>query len=247
MDVSALFNVNGGLLTQANGPLRLSWIVLKPYWHNEHTDYAVRIAVDPASEGGLGFRRTDVAFVSSSSLSPLLSSDFAIGLRRVRVGYERLQLDEAADTTFGGDPAGELADELASGVDSDPDLVRTRSIGREIHVMWGHSLHLDPAGSNINLTLLGEAMEYDVVQTRPFEPALEGPEGPVAAEDEEERRRYRGGVGWLRAGIEWARPSYILSPFASIPFITWVDEGSEGQTWGPRLTQARFGVRVTLR
>lgn len=90
LDVSAVFDVSGGLVSQlGDGPVRLSWVVLKPYWRNEATDYAVRIAIDPVSQGGLGFRQTDIAFLSSSDLSPLLSSDFAIGLRHAQVGFER--------------------------------------------------------------------------------------------------------------------------------------------------------------
>ena len=57
VDVSAVADLSGAA---RRGPLGLSWIVVKPYWRNESTDYAVRVAVDPASEGGLGFRQTDV-------------------------------------------------------------------------------------------------------------------------------------------------------------------------------------------
>ena len=49
VDVSAVVDLSGGI---GRGPTGLSWIVVKPYWFNEDTDYAVRIAVDPASEGG---------------------------------------------------------------------------------------------------------------------------------------------------------------------------------------------------
>ena len=30
-----------------NGRMGLSWVVVKPYWNNEGTDYAIRVAVDP--------------------------------------------------------------------------------------------------------------------------------------------------------------------------------------------------------
>ena len=231
IDVSAIFDVSGGLVSQlGGGPVRLSWVVVKPYWHNERTDYAVRIAVDPASEGGLGFRQTDIAFVSTSNLSPLISSDFAIGLRQARVGYERLQVDE-------GD--GTLGPEVAS----DPEFVRTRAIGREIHVMWGHNLHFDPAGSNVFLTLLGEAMDYDLVATRPFD---EG-EGMTDESAESEQRSFRGGVGWVRGGFELNRPGYQISPSVSVPVVAWVDATDERGAWGPRLQSLRLGLRLTLR
>ncbi|MEM1042300.1 MAG: hypothetical protein AAGI91_06670 [Bacteroidota bacterium] len=231
LDVSAVFDASGGLVSQlGGGPVRLSWIVLKPYWHNEGTDYAVRIAVDPASEGGLGFRQTDIAFVSTSNLSPTVTSSFAIGLRHAQVGYERLQVPNPL----------EIGLEVP-----EPELVRTRAIGQEIHLMWGHHVHFDPAGSNVFLTLLAEAMDYDLVESRPFEDA--GAE--LAAEDEEEEAtgRYRGGVGWLRAGVEFNRPGYQFSPFIGVPVAAWTDIEGETNTWGPRFQSLRFGLRLTLR
>lgn len=236
IDVSAIFDVSGGLVSQlGGGPVRLSWVVVKPYWHNENTDYAVRIAVDPVNEGGLGFRQTDIAFVSTSNLSPLISSDFAIGLRQAHVGYERLQVDE-------GD--GTLGPEVVS---NDPEFVRTRAIGKEIHVMWGHNLHFDPAGSNFFLTLLGEAMDYDLVATRPFDEEEAEVGEPADAAAEPEQRSYRGGVGWVRSGFEFNRPGYQVSPSISIPMVTWVDAVDEAGTWGPRFQSLRLGLRVTLR
>lgn len=231
LDVSAIFDVSGGLVSQlGGGPVRLSWIVVKPRWHNEDTDYAVRIAVDPVSEGGLGFRQTDIAFLSSSNLSPLISSDFAIGLRQAQVGYERLQVEEESDLL---NPAFVLAD---------PEFVRTRAIGREVHVMWGHRLHFDPAGSNFFLTLLAEAMDYDLIESQLFgEAPAEG------EEDRETRGQYRGGVGWARTGFEVSRPGYQVSPFVSVPMVSWLDVAGESDTWGPRFENLRFGLRLTLR
>jgi hypothetical protein len=234
IDVSAIFDVSGGLVSQlGGGPVRLSWVVVKPYWHNENTDYAIRIAVDPASEGGLGFRQTDIAFVSTSNLSPLISSDFAIGLRHAHVGYERLQVDE-------GD--GTLGPEVTP---SDPAFVRTRAIGKEIHLMWGHNLHFDPAGSNFFLTLLGEAMDYDLIATRPFDEAEDGEVDDGAAPPEQ--RSYRGGIGWVRGGVEINRPGYQISPSVSLPLVTWVDSAEQDGTWGPRFQSLRLGLRLTLR
>lgn len=230
VDLSAIFDVSGGLVSQlGGGPVRLSWIVVKPYWRNEDTDYAVRIAVDPVSEGGLGFRQTDIAFVSTSDLSPRVSSDFAVGLRQAQVGYERLQ----------------VADPVGLGIEAtDPALVRTRAIGREVHVMWGHHLHFDPARSNFFLTLLAEAMDYDLVETRPFADEVEVEEEAVEAE---RSGRYRGGVGWVRAGLELNRPGYQFSPFVGVPMATWMDVEGETNTWGPRFQNLRFGLRLTLR
>ncbi|MEL6615115.1 MAG: hypothetical protein AAFQ43_05225, partial [Bacteroidota bacterium] len=42
VDVSAVADLSGAA---RRGPLGLSWIVVKPYWRNENTDYAVRVAI----------------------------------------------------------------------------------------------------------------------------------------------------------------------------------------------------------
>lgn len=232
LDVAAVFDVSGGLVSQlGGGPVRLSWIVVKPYWRNQDTDYAVRIAVDPVSQGGLGFRQTDVAFLSSSDLSPLISSDFAIGLRHAQVGFERIQVDDGG--LF------ELDFALA-----EPEVTRTRAIGREVHVMWGHNLHFDPAGSNFFLTLLAEAMDYDLIEAQLFGSETGEDEGEEA---EEKRARYRGGVGWVRTGFELNRPGYRFSPFVSVPMVSWLDLAGESGTRGPRFENLRFGLRLTLR
>ena len=232
IDVSAVFDVSGGLVSQlGGGPVRLSWIVVKPYWRNENTDYAVRIAVDPVSQGGLGFRQTDIAFLSSSDLSPLISSDFAVGIRHAQVGFERIRVDD------GGDP---FAARLVAG---SPEVTRTRAIGKEIHVMWGHRLRFDPAGSNVFLTLLAEAMDYDLVEASLFGGAPEEEGG----EADEKRAQYRGGVGWIRAGFELNRPGYRFSPFASVPAVSWLDLAGESGTRGPRFGDLRLGLRLTLR
>ncbi len=231
LDLSAVFDVSGGLVSQlGGGPVGLSWIVVKPYWRNEDTDYALRIAVDPVSEGGLGFRQTDIAFISTSNLSPRVSSDFAVGLRRAHVGVERLQVIEAP-----GEGLGLGAAETA--------LVRTRAIGREIHAMWSHNFHFDPAGSSVFITARVEAMDYDLVASRPFDEADE------EAEDEpgEASSRYRGGVGWVRVGMELNRPGYQFSPFVGVPMAAWLDTAGESNTWGPRFQNLRFGLRLTLR
>jgi len=227
VDVAAVFDLSGGI---GRGPTGLSWVVVKPYWFNEDTDYAVRLAVDPASEGGLGFRQTDVAFLSSTTYGPALSSDFVIGLRRVRTGYT---LDPEAGLDGGlGLPADEpegpggLAAALAAS-----DGVRV--IGREIHATWGYNVLFDPAGSHVAFALLVEAGDYRLIPT-----------GGVADEGEE---RFRSGIGWLRAGLEFSRPSYQISPFLAVPVATWADVRGEPVRHGPRPDRTRFGVRLMLR
>ncbi len=233
LNLGAVFDVSGGLVSQlGGGPVRLSWIVVKPYWHNEDTDYAVRIAIDPVSQGGLGFRQTDIAFLSSSDLSPLISSDFAIGLRHAQVGFERLQVE---------DGGGFLDPELASAA---PEFTRIRAIGKEIHLMWGYRFHFDPAGSNFFVTALAEAMDYDLIESQLFS-ADDLEEGTETAADDQ--GTYRGGVGWARAGFEINRPAYRFSPFVSVPMVSWLDTAGESGTRGPRFKNLRLGLRLTLR
>ncbi len=236
VDVAAVFDVSGGLVgTLGGGPVRLSWVVVKPYWRHGYTDYAVRLAVDPATEGGFGFRQTDLAFVSTSDLSPRLSSDFAVGLRRARVGVERLELQEETVLTEGAGPEPAALDPTAN-------IVRTRAVGTEIHAMWGHRLWLDPGGSNVSVTLLGEVMDYDLLRLRPPVVPSAG-----AAEEDERATEFRGGVARLRAGFEYARPRYRVAPYLSLPLVRWAAADGESRTWGPRIDHARAGVRLTLR
>jgi hypothetical protein len=218
VDVSAVVDLSGGI---GRGPTGLSWLVVKPYWFNDDTDYAVRIAVDPASEGGLGFRQTDVAFLSTTTHAPTLTSDFAIGLRRVRTGYT---VDEEALGTAGDD--GGAASLLAA-------EQQVRVIGRELHATWGYNVMFDPGGSHLALALLAEAGDYRLIPT--------GGDS-TASED-----RVRSGIGWLRAGVEWSRPAYQISPFVAVPLVTWADVQGEPIRSGPRPDRTRFGLRLMLR
>ncbi len=224
VDVSAVFDLSGGI---GRGPTGLSWLVIKPYWYNDDTDYAIRVALDPASEGGLGFRQTDVAFLSTTTHAPTLTSDFAVGLRRVRTGYT---LDEA--TLEGGfspvNPDGPSGSASVLAVEG-----QVRVIGRELHATWGYNVLFDPAGSHIAVALLAEAGDYRLI--------------PTGAEASGAEERVRSGIGWLRAGVEWSRPAYQISPYLSIPLVTWADVQGEPVRNGPRPDRTRFGLRLMLR
>ncbi|HEX8387332.1 MAG TPA: hypothetical protein VF576_14160 [Rubricoccaceae bacterium] len=221
VDLSLVADLSGGV---GRGPLGLSWVVVKPYWRNERTDYAVRVAVDPASEGGLGFRQTDVAFLSTTALSLEVTTDVALGIRRVRTGYTSA-LDTAGEVVVGED--GALRTE-GEGV---------RVVGQELRVSWGYNVVFDPAGSRLALGLVAEAGDYALVR--------------ASAADEPEpggtRERIRSGIGWLRAGLEFSRPTYQLAPFLSVPLVTWADVRGEPVRYGPRPQKLRAGLRVTLR
>ncbi len=225
VDVSGIVDLTGGV---GQGTIGLSWLVVKPYWHNDGTDYAIRIAVDPASEGSLGFRQTDVAFLSTSANSPNLISTFAIGVRRVRAGYDTSPVQAI---TGENPPIGTSNSLLA-------DIERTRIIGREFHASWGYSFVFDPSGSRIALALLGEAGDYTLLRPTAANQV------ELASESED---KIRSGMVWMRAGIELSRPTYKLAPYVSVPVVTWANVEGESVRHGPRADKAEFGLRVTLR
>ena len=238
VDLSAVVDLSGGV---GRGPLGLSWVVVKPHWHNEMTDYAVRVAVDPANEGGLGFRQTDAAFLSSTALSPQVTTDFAIGIRRVHTGYTDAGL---ADGVGRFDPRAVPADSPTDGNTVDLTLFggsgalvagdRVRLVGQELRGMIGYNIVFDPAGSRLILGLVGEAGNYaQISSSDDGEPDLS--------------RRIRSGIGWARAGVEFSRPSYQISPYVSLPVVTWADVGGDAVRHGPRPDKVRFGLRATLR
>lgn len=240
VDVSAVADLSGAA---RSGPLGLSWVVVKPYWRNENTDYAVRVAIDPASEGGLGFRQTDVAFLSSSTLSPEVTSDFAVGLRRVRTGF--LQSAEADAALRGlSDPGNPLGDGPTPETGPAPpeafattDLETVRLFGQEIRGSWGYNVLFDPAGSRVIGALVAEVGDYALVRS-----------GTEASGDPgTEPERIRSGIGWARLGVEFNRPSYVLAPFVSVPLVTWAEVRGEPIRHGPRPQKARFGLRLMLR
>ncbi len=222
VDLSLVADLTGGV---GRGPMGLSWVVVKPYWHNEATDYAVRIAVDPASEGGLGFRQTDVAFLSTTALSPAVTTDVALGIRRVRTGYT-----PAADEVLEAGTIGVGAEALLRGAPGDGGV---RVVGQELRVSWGYNVVFDPAGSRLSLGLVAEAGDYALVRTD--------------ATPEDGPERIRSGIGWLRTGVEFSRPSFQLAPFLSLPLVTWADVRGEPVRYGPRPEKLRAGVRIMLR
>ena len=226
VDLSLVADLTGGV---GRGPMGLSWVIVKPYWHNEQTDYAVRLAVDPASEGGLGFRQTDVAFLSTTALSPSVTTDVALGIRRVRTGYTPAT---DADAVGGALDASAYAGEaLLRGTAAGDGGVRV--VGQELRVSWGYNVVFDPAGSRLSMGLVGEAGDYALVRTD--------------ATPEDGPERIRSGIGWLRTGLEFSRPSFQFAPFLSVPLVTWAEVRGEPVRYGPRPEKLRAGVRVMLR
>jgi hypothetical protein len=91
----------------------------------------------------LGFRQTDVAFMSTTTHGATLTSDFVVGLRRVRTGYTVEEALTGELAPVGGGPGG------AGGAALMADGDRVRVIGREIHATWGYNVLFDPAGSHV--------------------------------------------------------------------------------------------------
>ncbi len=249
VDVGAIIDASGG---SGGRRLSLSWLVLKYYRHVKHerADYALRLAVDPRANGRVGFPQVDVAFIYTSLLSPFISSDFAIGFRRVRMGYREL---------------------VSTDNELNPlDVIYRRAMGWELHAMTSYSMLLNPTGSNVFVALSGDLSQFDIVELNLSEPAgdaaarvapgisygmlpgpamLDGDDDPSGGEDlaDEEgaiERDYRGGVIWLRAGLTYSRPAYQVRPYVAVPVRQWRPESFEGGR-GRALLHA--GLRFTLR
>ena len=229
VDLALVADLTGAAQT---GPLGLSWVVVKPYWHGGRTDYALRLAVDPASEGGLGFRQTDVAFLSTTTLTPSVTNDFSVSARRVRTGFSFAAAEDAA-----------VATPTDAAMEADPR--RERLVGQELRVGWGYNVLFDPAGSRLTLGLVAEGGSYSVVRSRVRETDPAGDVVRTAAADDS--RRVRTATGWLRAGVEFSRPSYQAAPFVGLPIVAWDDAEDAADLPGRRLQRLQFGLRLTLR
>lgn len=228
--------------------LSLKWLALKYYQTVENTDYAFRLAVDPSIDGRVGFPQMDLAFISTSLLAPNFSSDYALGVRRVRFAYEQLRRNDVDDQPVTV-PAAPLAN----------DIVFTRAIGWELHFMMQYSVLLNPARSNVFLSMLVDVGQYNLLESSLSEAEAEArsvspqvsPQhvafamrsgDPVVDEAEELAEEFQGGVVWVRTGMEYNRPSYQVMPFLSIPITQWMP--SDSQQWRSRVN---LGIRFTLR
>ena len=238
LDLSAVIDAAGN--TTRRG-LSLSWVIFKYYEYSDQASFALRVAVDPSFDSRAGFPQIDVAWLSSSALSPLSSTDFAFGVRRVRLGYEQWLINEPNLTN-----SFQLYETEAEATPRpDFDVIHTRALGWELHLMLGYNFKFDPAGSNIFLSFLGQAGSYDLLETSFHEPIL--PEfnltAATAYETEiTESREYLGGVIWFRSGVEFNRPGYQILPFIGIPLQQWAPASGD---W-PK-SRRQMGVRLMLR
>jgi len=211
----------------AGRSLDLSWITLKYFQRYENVNYAVRLAVDPASNGGSGFPQMDLGFLYHTLHSPTVASDYAVGIRRVQMGFQ--QLIQTTPVPLGEGEA------IISKPDPERQLLRSQALGWEVHLKSGYSVLFDPAGSNLYASVMGEGGSYDLVEWIVDD---RDPAGGTRVS-----RKFSGGVIWLRSGIQLNRPSYMISPHISFPIKQWAP--SSGDDW-PR-SSAYFGLRFTIR
>ncbi|MFW5972917.1 MAG: hypothetical protein ACOCTG_02910, partial [Bacteroidota bacterium] len=139
VDVGAVVDAGG---SSSGRSLSVSWLTMKYYWTVENSDYAFRLAVDPSADGQLGFPQLDLGFLSTTLIAPMISTDFAIGARRIRMGYQRWISENGQR-----------------------DFVFTRALGYELHAMLSYSLILDPGGSTVFISMLGEGGSYSLFES----------------------------------------------------------------------------------
>lgn len=227
VDLNAFWDAAG---TATGRTIVLSWVGLKYYWSVDNFDYAFRLAVDPASDGRVGFPQLDAAFISTRTFSPVFSSDFAVGMRRVRKGFRDFLPAEPAQINDGP---------IVVAPNSTGKFIDTRAMGMELHFMWSYNLIFDPAASNLFVSMMAEGGQYSL-----FESEFGGGElSAVTADgeaDELGQTDYRGGVVWMRSGIEYNRPSYQIIPFMSVPLKQWAPEEDDK-------TRMQLGLRLMLR
>ncbi len=135
LDAGAYVDASGNA---AGRTLGIDWLQLKYFRHEEGTDYAIRLAVDPSSDARGGFPQMDLGFLYESLLSPTVSTDFGVGVRRVQVGFQELTTDNL--------------------------LLRNRAIGWEMHMSTSYRVVFDPAGSNMFIHGLLQGGRYDLVE-----------------------------------------------------------------------------------
>jgi hypothetical protein len=218
MDVGAIVDAVG---STSGRTLSVSWLTLKVYQTFENTDYAFRLAVDPASDGRMGFPQLDATFISTASYTAVLSSDFVAGMRRVRMGYEQwLPASQRSPAT----------NETATG---GFDLVYGRAMGWEAHTGFGLNFHFDPAASNVFVALMGDGGEMQLMEVARRQRDDSETAAPM-------QRTIRGATIWVRTGIEYNRPAYQVTPFLTVPLHQW--STGDGMDF-----RSNLGLRFVLR
>jgi len=218
LDAGAYVDASGNAGGRSLG---LSWLMLKYMRHEEGVDYAVRLAIDPSSDARGGFPQMDLGFLYETDMSGTVSTDFGVGLRRVRIGFQELVPVDPVPI----DPEGPIGPAPAPST----ELLRSRAVGWEMNMSSSYRIVFDPAGSNLFVSALAQGGKYDLVEWE-------------ASGSGRSSMDYRGGVVWVRSGLEIERPGFVFMPYLSIPVTQWAP--SDGEWPGHR---ARVGVRFTLR
>jgi hypothetical protein len=163
----------------------LSWIALKYYRLQEGIEYALRFAIDPSSDGRSGFPQADLGFLYSTPLSPLVTQDFALGVRRVQIGFQELQTLDS--------PPIDPGDPLVTAQGSSTQLIRGRTQGWEMRFSWSHNILFDPAGSNLFVSFLAEGGKFDLLE-------WEAGQQVESEAGDRSSTKFTGGVVWIRSG-----------------------------------------------
>ncbi|MEZ4700671.1 MAG: hypothetical protein R2834_10110 [Rhodothermales bacterium] len=239
LDLSGIIDAAGN---STRGGLNLSWVVFTYYERNEETTFALRLAVDPSLDGRVGFPQMDLGWLSASSITPTTTSNFAIGVRRIRMGYEQWVVGDEPSPNVGS--GNYILHALGNDSrDRNVDIIYTRAFGWEGRLMLGYDFAFDPAGSNIFFSLMGQAGNYDLLETSFVEPTPKASQKSIGQQEEVTiDSDYIGGAIWFRSGIEFNRPGYQILPFIGVPVHQWVPASAN---W-PRSRQ-RVGVRLMLR
>jgi len=188
IDVGALVDAS----SQGVGrTLQWSWATARYAWTTDDGGaQAFRLAVDPGTDGSVGFPLVDVAFFSTSPQAQPLATNFGIGVRRVQRGYQRFvpvvsQTPDAADF----------------------DVRFERAFGWELRATLAAGYVFDAAGSRLYASVTGMRGVYDL-QT-----LADSTTGTAAA-----TRELRSAAAWVQLGIAFDRPSVRLSPYVRVPF-----------------------------
>lgn len=211
----------------AGRSLDLSWVALKYYQRYENVNYAVRLALDPSSNGGSGFPQMDLGFLYHTLHSPTVASEYAVGIRRIQIGFQQL-IQTSPPPLKEGDP-------IIISPQPDRQLLRSQALGWEVHLKSGYNVVFDPAGSNLYVAFMGEGGSYDVVEWVVDDTVVGG--------GNRISQKYAGGIIWLRSGIQINRPTYMVSPHVSVPVKQWAASTDLEQT----NASAYIGLRFTIR
>ena len=148
-DIGVVVDAYGNSASRSVG---VSWVAFKYFRVVESGTYALRLALDPASDGQGGFPQLDAGMIYSSIMSPEVTADLGVGARRVRVGYERLVPLDGPETPVEVSP-----------ILPDYGIIYSRALGWEVHAFFSYKALFDPGGSHIFFSLLGEAGSYEMV------------------------------------------------------------------------------------